>query len=113
MKLFNVSYEIEIVCRQHLQADHTREMNPGFTKKPSLNDDDLLFSWCLAVGADISDGKASQCLTQIVKKWIAIRGTFLHAICLRFTNSVPRKELINLIGLYRYHILYPIPISNI
>jgi len=83
-----------------LRADCTREMNPGFSKKLTeaiLNDDNLPFSWCLAVGADFSDDIASQCLTLIVKRsGLQLEETLLHAICLRCTSSVQRKELINL-----------------
>ena len=56
-------------------------MNEGFVDKVStaiLNDEDLLFNWCLAVGlavgSNYDNDKADRCLKQIVKKWITIRG---------------------------------------
>jgi len=91
---FQCFYEIEVVCRQYLRADRTREMTTGFTKTLTtaiLNDDDLLFSWCLAVGADTSDDIANQCLPQIVKKWIAIRGNSFARNMLEMYKQFSKK----------------------
>ena len=38
-----------------------------------LNDDDVLFSWCMA-GQDENDSLAQKCLESIVELWISIRG---------------------------------------
>ena len=74
-------YAIEVTIRRHLRIENTREMNEGFVDKVStaiLNDEDLLFNWCLAVGlavgSNYDNDKADRCLKQIVKKWITIRG---------------------------------------
>ena len=43
-----------------------------------LQDDDVLFNWCLAVGlalgCDYDESISDSCLKQIVRKWITIRG---------------------------------------
>ena len=74
-------YAIEVANRGHLQIENTREMNEGFVDKVTtsiLNDEDLLFNWCLAVGlamgCNYDNEVADRCLKQIVKKWITIRG---------------------------------------
>lgn len=73
-------YAIEIAIRRHLRTDKTREMNKGFVDRVTtalLNDEDLLFNWCLAVGLAVGsnyDDDMANCLKEIVKKWITIRG---------------------------------------
>ena len=57
-------------------------MVDGFTEEINaavLQDDDVLFNWCLAVGQLIleynyDESIADNCLKQIVCKWVTIRG---------------------------------------
>ena len=67
---------IEMCIRHHLVISKAREMNESFKQdvhEVILNDDDVLFSWCLA-GQIEGDAAADKCLSMIVDKWITIRG---------------------------------------
>jgi len=52
-------------------------MNPGFMKRVTeaiWNDDDALFSWCLAAGIDFSEDITNRFLKLMTKKWLSMRG---------------------------------------
>ena len=68
---------IEIMIRHFFKLDNTRDMNEQFNEKVMdavLNDEDLLFDWCLASQFAVESDIADNCLKKIVKKWISIRG---------------------------------------
>lgn len=78
---FQCFYSIELVIRRYFNSSRTRDMVDGFTEevnKAVLQDDDVLFNWCLAVGlalgCDYDETISDSFLKQIVKKWITIRG---------------------------------------
>ena len=74
---FRCFYNIEITIRRFLKVDNTRDMNEQFNEKVMdsvLNDEDLLFDWCLASQFAVESDIADNCLKKIVKKWISVRG---------------------------------------
>ena len=74
---FQCFYDIEINVRHFLNVDNTRDMNDQFKDKVMnsvLNDEDLLFDWCMAAQSVVDSDIADNCLKKIVKKWLSIRG---------------------------------------
>ena len=78
---FQCFYSIELVIRRYFNSSRTRDMVDGFTDEVNaavLQDDDVLFNWCLAVGlalgCDYDETISESCLKQIVRKWVTIRG---------------------------------------
>ena len=74
---FRCFYDIEVHIRKFLNVNNTRDMDERFTKKvikSVLDDDDLLFDWCLVSDLVIDQDAADICLEKIVKKWYSIRG---------------------------------------
>lgn len=85
---FKCFYSIELVIRRYFNSSRTRDMVDGFTEEVNaavLQDDDVLFNWCLAVGlalgCDYDEGISDSCLKKIVSNWVTIRG---HS----FSNSM-------------------------
>ena len=69
-------------------------MNPNFMQKVTeavLNDDDVLFSWCLAAGIDFSEDITNKCLALITKKWLSIRGNSFAANMLETYKQSSKK----------------------
>ena len=69
-------------------------MNPKFMQKVTeavLSDDNVLFSWCLAVGIDFSEDITNKCLALITKKWLSIRGNSFAANMLEMYLQSSKK----------------------
>jgi len=69
-------------------------MNTNFMQKVSeavLNDDDVLFNWCLAAGIDFSEDITNKCLALITKKWLTIRGHSFAANVLEMYKQSTKK----------------------
>jgi len=74
---FKCFCDIELIIRRFLHIDKTREMNDQFRKKVMdsvLQDEELLFDWLMASRLSLEDDISNNCLRQIVKKWLSIRG---------------------------------------
>lgn len=59
-----------------MKVENATEMDCTFRKHLKdciLNDEDVLFHWCIA-GQDEHNEAANKCLERIVDKWITIRG---------------------------------------
>ena len=68
---FRCFYCIEIIIRRFFKTDNTRDMDKQFNQKVMdsvLNDEDLLFDWCLASQFVVESDIADNCLKRIVKK---------------------------------------------
>jgi len=69
-------YDIEVATRKYLQVDKTRDMNETFKEKITtaiLSNEDLLFSWAMAVGL-VDQSASDKCLAKIINTWVVIRG---------------------------------------
>ena len=69
-------------------------MNSSFKRKVTeaiLNDDDVLFSWCLAAGIDFCEETTDKCLALITKKWLSIRGNSFAANVLEMYKQSSKK----------------------
>ena len=72
---FQIFYAIETCVRRHFTIANSVDMDENFYShliKCILNDDNVLFYWCMA-GLDESDEDNQKCLEMIVKKWVSIR----------------------------------------
>ena len=81
--------------RRHLTINSMNKMDDTCKAKLAdlvLNDDDVLFNWCLA-GQMEGDEAADICLAMVVKMWITIRAFSLLQTSLSCTNRNQRKEL--------------------
>ena len=84
-------YEIEVVCRQYLKLDRTRDMNTNFMQKVTEAVLNELFSWCLAAGVDFSEDITNKCLALITKKWLTIQGHSFAANVLEMYKQSTKK----------------------
>ena len=75
---FKCFCDIEIIIRQFLHIDKTREMNDQFMKKVMdsvLHDhEELIFDRLMASRLTLEDDNSINCLRKIVKKWLSVRG---------------------------------------
>ena len=74
---FKCFCDTEIIIRRFLHIDKTREINDQFLKKimdSVLHDEELIFDWLMASRFTLEDDSSNNCLRQIVKKWLSIRG---------------------------------------
>jgi len=57
-------------------------VNSNFMKRVTeiaVNDNNVLFNWCLAAGIDFSEGITSRCLKLMnTKKWLSMQGNSTH-----------------------------------
>ena len=56
-----------------------------------LNDEDLLFDWCLASQFVVESDIADSCLKRIVKKWISIRGNSFAKNVMEMYKQISKK----------------------
>ena len=73
---YQLFYTIELCTRRYFHLNNVTSMDNTFRSHMDnciLNDDDVLFSWCMA-GQDENDSLAQKCLESIVELWISIRG---------------------------------------
>ena len=74
--------------------EQTRDMDEKFAKKVQdsvLNDDDLLFDWCMAIEFTVDQEIADKCLEKIVKKWLFIRGNSFAANMMERYKQMSKK----------------------
>ena len=73
---YQLFYAIETCIRRYLRVSNATEMKDEFRKHVTdciVNDENVLFYWCLA-GQDECDKTCQCCLLKLVEKWVTIRG---------------------------------------
>ena len=78
-----------------MKVDNTRDKNEQFSKKviaTVLNDENLLFDWCLAAEC-IDQELADQCLEKIAIKWFVIHGFSFAKLLMEMYKQASKKGI--------------------